>query len=73
MEKSGVPPMPNQSVNAVISVIIGKQTPTPVRARPFDPGRCPMYTIDYVVKELYDLSHQKRDGLSHDGFYDRPL
>ena len=43
MENSGEPPMPNRFAKAVTMEMMGKVSPSPVRALPAASGRRPMY------------------------------
>ena len=45
----GAPPFPKRFWNAVITVIIGKASPTPVRAAAPAPGMCPRYILSTML------------------------
>ena len=49
MEQSGGPPVPIRKANAMTTVMIGKETPTPVSAEESAPGIRPMYIRSTIL------------------------
>ena len=49
MEQSGAPPIPYKLAKAIIMVIMGKVTPTPVRAKLDAFGILPIYILSTIL------------------------